>query len=414
MHESRVKHEQLLQESKKASSLSQLHSKRNILNIVSDVVNGAIPEVEYARLRDIPDRELREEEAHLVHIWEMVTPLKEDKTNLQNEIGKLRDEVRTLNDKYQATLMELRHANGLLERKDDDVKRNIQNYETSIKMLQSELNKAHIDLESLREKGTKFDELYRDYVQLEKEKITLENKVTFFSGVGDVRHEVPKTDNDLKAKYAILCTDKDYLTKENIRLHEQIKKLEEKNERLESEIDQTRKMSKDYITEMMNSKSNYNTSYEKRIHEELSQLKEKQREELETVKENMRDIYERQISFLKDNKEELELKIEKLTADNREKNKIYEEVQAENRNLQRRVNIDLSEMRVQHRIKTDELERLQNLYEEALSTSKTLKYENDMLREKNSILKGEYYKLEANMKEDSAGIRAQLVILNFK
>ena len=252
--------------------------------------------------------------------------------------------------------------------------------------------------------------MYRDFVQLEKEKISLESKLTFFSGVSDIRHEAPKNEGDLKAKYAILCTDKEYLSRENVKLHEQNLKLEDKIERLEADLDSTRKMAKDYITEMMTSKSSYANSYEKKISDELADLKDKQKQELETVKDNLKDIYERQISFLKDNKEELELKCEKLSSENKEKNRAYEEVQAENRNLQRRVNIDLSEIRVQLRIKTDELERMQNLYEEANSQCKTFRYENDMLREKNNVLKGEYYKLEANMKEESAGIRAQLAV----
>jgi len=410
IQENRQKYDTLAQESKKSSTFTQLHSKRNILNIVSDIVNEAIPEIEYARLRDIPERELREEEAHLVHVWEMINPIKTDNKNLQIEIARLRDEVRETNQKYQNVLLELRQANDILERRDDDVKRSSNNYETSIKMLQSELNKAHIDLESLREKGNRYDELYRDFVTLEKEKISLESKLTFFSGVGDIRHEAPKNEGDMKAKYAILCTDKEYLSKENVKLHEQNLKLEDKIERLEADLESTRKMAKDYITEMMTSKSSYANSYEKKISDELSDLKEKQKQELETVKENLKDIYERQISFLKENKEELELKCEKISSENKEKSRAYEEVQAENRNLQRRVNIDLSEIRVQLRIKTDELERIQNLYEEANSQCKTFRYENDMLREKNNVLKGEYYKLEANMKEESAGIRAQLAV----
>jgi chromosome segregation ATPase len=410
IQENRQKYDAIVQESKKSSTYTQLHSKRNILNIVSDIVNDAIPEIEYARLRDIPERELREEEAHLVHVWEMINPIKTDNKNLQIEIARLRDEVRETNQKYQNVLLELRQANDILERRDDDVKRSSNNYETSIKMLGSELNKAHIDLESLREKGNRYDELYRDFVQLEKEKISLESKLTFFSGVSDIRHEAPKNEGDLKAKYAILCTDKEYLSRENVKLHEQNLKLEDKIERLEADLESTRKMAKDYITEMMTSKSSYANSYEKKISDELSDLKDKQKQELETVKDNLKDIYERQISFLKDNKEELELKCEKLSSESKERNRAYEEVQAENRNLQRRVNIDLSEIRVQLRIKTDELERMQNLYEEANSQCKTFRYENDMLREKNNVLKGEYYKLEANMKEESAGIRAQLAV----
>lgn len=152
--------------------------------------------------------------------------------------------------------------------------------------------------------------------------------------------------------------------------------------------------------------------YEKKINQELAELRAKHKEELESSKNNLRDIYERQISFLKDNKEELETKIDQLTAQNKEKQKAFEDILEENRTLQRRVNHDLSEIRIQLRIKTDELERMQALYEEAQANYKNMKLENDMLKEKNTVLKGEYYKLEANIKEETAGLRAQLVKLN--
>lgn len=117
----------------------------------------------------------------------------------------------------------------MLERKDDDVKRNIDNYESSIKLLEQQLNRATLDVETLREKGLKYDELYRDFVKLEKEKIILENKVSFFAGTPvDTRNDVPMNENDLRVKYSILCTDKEYLTRENLRQTEIIKKLEEK------------------------------------------------------------------------------------------------------------------------------------------------------------------------------------------
>ncbi len=307
-------------------------------------------------------------------------------------------------------IIELRQANDILQRKDDDVKRNITNYETSIKMLQSELNKALIDVEALRDKGTKYDDLYRDFVRLEKEKIVLENKLTFFSGISDVKHEAPINENDIKAKYSILCTDKEYLTRENLRLVEANKKLEDKIDRLEAELEETKKMSKDYLTQLFNSKNNMFYDYEKKINQELADLRGKHKEELESAKNNLRDIYERQISFLKDNKEELETKIDQLTTQNKEKSQAFEEILEENRTLQRRVNHDLSEIRIQLRIKTDDLDRTQALYEEAQANYKNMKMENEMLKDKNTVLKGEYYKLEASIKEETAGLRAQLAV----
>mmetsp|Transcript_13111 Transcript_13111/g.11189 ORF Transcript_13111/g.11189 Transcript_13111/m.11189 type:complete len:280 (+) Transcript_13111:316-1155(+) len=246
--ENKRKIDEMKNQSSRASNLQKIHTDRTLMNIVADVVNDTIPEIEYERLKALPESQLRPEEIHLVHVWELITPLKRDKHSLKNDIDSLRTELKSGNEKYQNILMELNHANDLLSKKDDDVRRSSKNYETSIKMLQSELNKSLIDLESLREKGSKYDDLYREYVKLEKEKIVLENKVQFFSGVPDVKHDVPQNDQDMKAKYSILCTDKEYLTKENLRLLEVNKRLEERIARLENELEETKKMAKDYLT----------------------------------------------------------------------------------------------------------------------------------------------------------------------
>lgn len=42
---------------------SKIQGSRDFLNVLSDVVNGMIPEVEYARVRDVPERNLKAEES---------------------------------------------------------------------------------------------------------------------------------------------------------------------------------------------------------------------------------------------------------------------------------------------------------------------------------------------------------------
>ena len=71
----------------------------------------------------------------------------------------------------------------------------------------------------------------------------------------------------------------------------------------------------------------------------------------------------------------------------------------------------MSELRLQLRIKTEELDRIQNYYEENLSKLKQLEAEKDMYKEKVSILKAEYYKVEAKSKTDNADIRAKLEVM---
>lgn len=129
-----------------------------------------------------------------------------------------------------------------------------------------------------------------------------------------------------------------------------------------------------------------------------------------TAKNTLKEISERQLSFIKEAKEALELKNEQLETTVKERQKAYDELLMENRALQRKVYQEFGELKIKLNLKEEELIRTQNLYEETLTNLKSLRTENDMLKDKINILKGEYYKLEGSLKEESAGVRAQLAV----
>ena len=95
----------------------------------------------------------------------------------------------------------------------------------------------------------------------------------------------------------------------------------------------------------------------------------------------------------------------------KEKQNGYDQLQIENRNLARRVDNDMSEIRIQYRLKCEEYERVQNIYDETLSNLKATTVENEMLRDKLNVLKSEYYKVELSQKDEYSTMKAQLVIL---
>ena len=82
--------------------------------------------------------------------------------------------------------------------------------------------------------------------------------------------------------------------------------------------------------------------------------------------------------------------------------------------LQRKVENDFTELRIQLRLKVEELERANCIQEETLSSLKANKLENEMLREKLNVLKSEFYKLECSGKEDQIEIKSQLAVAKEK
>lgn len=129
------------------------------------------------------------------------------------------------------------------------------------------------------------------------------------------------------------------------------------------------------------------------------------------AKNNLVDIYEKQLRFLKEAVEEKELRGETLERNLREKNKEHEQLMIDTRDFQRKFEGDLSETRIQLKIRTEELERVNNIYQETLGNLNAHKLENEMLREKVNLVRGEYYKAEANGREELSGLRAQVAVL---
>lgn len=67
-------------------------------------------------------------------------------------------------------------------------------------------------------------------------------------------------------------------------------------------------------------------------------------------------------------------------------------------------------MRLEVRLKTDEVMRITHLYEDNLLLVKELKLENEAIKQKQELLKSEYYKLESSARTKYADVIAELAL----
>ncbi|CAD8109310.1 unnamed protein product [Paramecium primaurelia] len=413
----RIETDKLLSEIKQLKSKmiyqeSQLPGIREALAQVRDMLAGLVPEAVYLRLRDMNEKEMPIQDWVLVQVWEIVYPFKKEGEFQKKEILALREELRQVTEKHQFLLNDLEHGQKMMVDREEDIRRHKLNYDNARKALELELTKSQEELALLREKGARFDELSRDYKRLEQEKFLLEEKAGFYQNnqAGDKAGDQYKAQDDSKRKGDLLQQDKEYLTKENIQLLEKVKRLEDKLDRTEKEYLEAKNQAQEYLFQLLNSKTDQTQAYEKRIYSEIADLKEKHHHELEIAKQNLVDIYETQIKFLKDAKEEIQLRKDNLEGQVKEKSTLYDHLLIDYRNLQRKLDGDLSEQRIQLRLKIEELDRVQNIYEDTLANLKATKHENEMLREKINVLKAEYYKCQVEAKEQMSNINAQLQV----
>lgn len=164
----------------------------------------------------------------------------------------------------------------MLADKDDDYKRYNTNYDNQKKGLEIELKKAYDEIRDMRSQVLQFEALSREYSKLKDEKEILQNKVRLLTPVDP--HDVPtayQTGADLQKKVELLSADKEYLGRENIRLNEVNKRLENKNDELSVELADSKRMVQRYLQDLLDARQGSSLSYEKRLNDDLAAIREK-------------------------------------------------------------------------------------------------------------------------------------------
>ena len=115
-------------------------------------------------------------------MWELTYPFKKETEFQKREIHALREELKQAGEKQARFVAEQDYQQQMLNDRDEDSKRVKLNYENARKALELELMKANEELQLLREKGARFDDLSRDYKRMEQEKFLLEEKMGFYDG----------------------------------------------------------------------------------------------------------------------------------------------------------------------------------------------------------------------------------------
>jgi hypothetical protein len=283
----------------------------------------------------------------------------------------------------------------------------------------SELNNfSKKRLEESAPKVFKYDELYEKY-----SKLSLENEKLFEnnSTLNSVIQTLKKEKEELHSKFEILRietealkNDKFYLSKESMSLNEKLQSANEKIKNFEEDIREMRKTNQSYLDKLTEKNLNVENSFEEKLRRELEDMKKKYENDKENLKKLFEELSEKRCSYLNEEKEEYKnksIKYEKIIKD---KDETIDFINTEMRNLTKRTDEELSYLRIQVKIKSEDLERMSNLYEENSNISKLLKIENESLKDKNDLLRSELIRKEADYRTELSEKNSQFNILKEK
>eukprot|EP00794_Sanderia_malayensis_P008448 gene8448-9350_t len=334
--------------------------------------------------KNIEEQTLREFIA--LKFYEALKPLKIQCEVQQNQIDLYANSMKDGEEevaKANKELDEERHA-----RIETDAR--CQQFQIHIEELRDQLKRKDYKNENFDVLRSEKDQIERDFVEMRK-KFTIANaELNMKSEENDsLRKQMTESSQSLH----LLKQDKEYLGTQLSELKPRHNFLEQKLEETIKQLDDVRKSREDLYEKYINSRDQYKSEFEEKLRSEIEGLSRKTSVEIDKIKSNANEIYERENRALRESRDNALAAKERATMLVNDAENKYKEILSEFRNLQMSSENRAAELANEIRMKAFESQRLQLLYEETNKNLKKSNLEGEKLRKQNEALNKEYHAL---------------------
>lgn len=385
---------------------------KTVLRNVREIILGLEPEDIYYKLKDFPEDELKINELVLIKVIELVKPFKKENKAIRLENSSLKEEIKFKNEKLKGQLQEIESLEILLRNKEDIFKKISKRKEDGNRNVNIELDNAYKNIKELQEKLINEENVNKENRKLKEDLEILNHKLKIYKNyqLDDHKKNDINENFEMRSNIEIVKKEKEFIYKENIKLLEETRSLKDRLQVSEEEKKTLKQNHDDLLKELLNNQKNLSQNYENRIKENLNNYNNIQKNEIDNLKRGLSELYEKQLSFLNEQKNDLKFDNVELKNNLKEKELIINDLFKENKLLSNKVDGEICEIRVNYRLKSGELERKTIELENLKVWEIKIKNENNMLREKLNILKTEIFKVKGQSNEELSQIRAENIM----
>ncbi|XP_008629862.1 progesterone-induced-blocking factor 1 isoform X1 [Corvus cornix cornix] len=343
----------------------------------------------YEKLKSLPEDQLSIPEYVSVRFYEVVNSLRKELSDLQmkkesltEELSGYRSQLKCLTESYE------------------DERRSRSDLEVRCQHLTLEL----ADTKQLIQQG--------DYRQENYDKVKCERDV-FEHELAELRrkHEIlevshktqTKERNDLAKELAtiqqslnLLQKDKDYLNRQNMELSVRCAHEEDRLERLQIQLEDAKKAREEMYEKYVASRDHYKAEYEKRLNEELEQIRLKTNQEIEQLRSTSKEMYERENRNLREARDNAVAEKERAVIAEKDSLRKYDQLLEQYRQMQLGTESKVAELLHQSKLKSFETEHVQLMQQETAKNLSQCQMECEKYQRKLEVLTKEFYSLQSS------------------
>ena len=323
--------------------------------------------------------------------------LQSENTNIKNEIIKINNikenEIKTLLEK------ETQFKTNLKLKEQD-----IENFKKQIE----EKKKEKIDYEHLKETNRQLNS------ENEKLKETLNNLNKVVENLNIDVKKYKDQNEEINGKNKTLKNDRAFVLNDAFISKEKNKDLEIENEKLRNQNNEYKKLNDNLLRKIETYDDLKEKEYKERLEKMKENLEKKYKEDLEKMNDNLSKLTETKIKFLSQQNNELK---EKLSKTEKKLNELYlsnDNISLETKTYINSLKDEIEYNKIQMKIKDEDLNRLNNVYNDNIDVIKMLQNEINILKEKNKVLLDEFQKMISQEKNNEMLLNNKIILLENK
>ncbi|NXH42844.1 PIBF1 factor, partial [Dicaeum eximium] len=347
----------------------------------------------YEKLRSLPEDQLSIPEYVSVRFYEVVHSLRRELSDLQmkkesltEELSGYRSQLKCLTESYE------------------DERRSRSELEVRCQRLTLEL----ADTKQLIQQG---DYRQQNYDKVKCERDVFEHELSELRRNYEILEVSYKTQtkerNDLAKELAtiqqslnLLQKDKDYLNRQNMELSVRCAHEEDRLERLQIQLEDAKKAREEMYEKYVASRQvivyHYKAEYEKRLHEELEQIRLKTNQEIEQLRSTSKEMYERENRNLREARDNAVAEKERAVIAEKDSLRKYDQLLEQYRQLQLGTESKVAELLHQSKLKSFETEHVQLMQQETAKNLSQCQMECEKYQRKLEVLTKEFYSLQSS------------------
>ncbi|XP_062958916.1 progesterone-induced-blocking factor 1 isoform X1 [Cynocephalus volans] len=359
-----------------------------------------LTEEQYMKLKAFPEDQLSIPEYVSVRFYELVNPLRKEICELQVKKNDLLEELSTNKDQLKQ----------LTETYEKD-RRNYSELQIRCQRLALEL----ADTKQLIQQG---DYRQQNYDKVKSERDAFEQEVTELRRKHEIleashvaqakeRSELSKEVATLQQTVTLLQKDKEYLNRQNMELSVRCAHEEDRLERLQAQLEETRKAREEMYEKYVTSRDHYKTEYENKLHDELEQIRLKANQEIDQLRSASREMYERENRNLREARNNAMAEKDRAVMAEKDALEKHDQLLDRYRELQLSTESKVTEFLHQSKLKAFESERIQLLQEETARNLTQCQLECEKYQKKLEVLTKEFYSLQASSEKRITELQVQ-------